>query len=233
VFVEPGQLIASGRDGDIFEYGPGLVLRKTRDGRSIEREAHIMQYVAEHGYPVPRIDDVRAEGTEIVMERIDGPLMMDAMVKGPRKLGAGARTLADLADQLHAIAAPDWLRVLDDDGQSVLHMDLHPLYVIMSARGPIVIDWGNACRGRPLSDIGCTYALLLGPRMPGPWVVRTLVQPVRALIGRTFTSRYHGPELEAAIVQMARLKTLDAHMYPDEVARLERIAHRHERRAPG
>jgi hypothetical protein len=29
--MEPGALIASGRDGDIFEYGDGLVLRKTRD----------------------------------------------------------------------------------------------------------------------------------------------------------------------------------------------------------
>ena len=38
--MEPGRAcIASGRDGDIFEFGPGLVLRTTRDGRSIEREA--------------------------------------------------------------------------------------------------------------------------------------------------------------------------------------------------
>ena len=48
---EPAALIASGRDGDIFEFAPGLVLRKTRDGRSIEHEARIMRYVAEHGYP--------------------------------------------------------------------------------------------------------------------------------------------------------------------------------------
>ena len=49
--MEPGALIASGRDGDIFEYGPGRVLRKTRDGRSIEHEARIMRYAADHGYP--------------------------------------------------------------------------------------------------------------------------------------------------------------------------------------
>ena len=76
-------LLASGRDGDIFEYGPGLVLRKTRDGRSIAHEARTMQYVAERGYPVPRVDDVRADGTEIVMERIDGPIMVDAMSRQP------------------------------------------------------------------------------------------------------------------------------------------------------
>jgi hypothetical protein len=36
---EIGALLASGRDGDIFDFGPGLVLRKTRDGRSFEHEA--------------------------------------------------------------------------------------------------------------------------------------------------------------------------------------------------
>ena len=41
------KLLASGRDGDIFEFAPGLVLRKTRDGRSIAHEARTMHYVAE------------------------------------------------------------------------------------------------------------------------------------------------------------------------------------------
>ena len=67
--MEQGELIASGRDGDIFEFGDGLVLRKTRDGRSIEHEARVMRFAAEHGYPVPEIHDVRANGSEIIMQR--------------------------------------------------------------------------------------------------------------------------------------------------------------------
>jgi tRNA A-37 threonylcarbamoyl transferase component Bud32 len=101
------KLLASGRDGDIFEFAPGLVLRKTRDGRSIAHEARIMRYVADHGFPVPRIEEVRNEGTEIVMERIDGPIMMNAMVRPPWKLGEHLRMLADLHDRLHAIEGPD------------------------------------------------------------------------------------------------------------------------------
>ena len=66
-----GELIARGRDGDIYAYAPGLVLRKTRDGRSIEREARIMAYARDHGYPVPDVHEVRANGSEIVMERIE------------------------------------------------------------------------------------------------------------------------------------------------------------------
>ena len=94
--VEPGKLVASGRDGDIFEFGPGLVVRRTRDGRSLEREARTIEYMAAHGYPVPRIEEVRAGGTEIVMERLEGPMMMDAMTKGPRPLFANARLLGGL-----------------------------------------------------------------------------------------------------------------------------------------
>ena len=104
--MEHGALIASGRDGDIFEFGDGLVLRKTRDGRSIEHEARVMRYAAEHGFPVPEVRDVRADGSEIIMERIDGPLMMGPMAKRPWTIPRYASLLADLHDQLHEIPAP-------------------------------------------------------------------------------------------------------------------------------
>src|SRR5665213_2668932 len=103
------KILANGRDGDIFEFAPGLVLRKTRDGRSIAHEARTMRYVAEHGYPVPHIEEVRADGTEIIMERVDGPMLMDAIGRPPWKLGDHLGLLADLLDRLHEIPAPDWL----------------------------------------------------------------------------------------------------------------------------
>jgi hypothetical protein len=37
-----GPLLASGRDADIFAFGPGIVVRRSRLGRSMEREAKIM-----------------------------------------------------------------------------------------------------------------------------------------------------------------------------------------------
>ncbi|HEX5094720.1 MAG TPA: phosphotransferase, partial [Acidimicrobiia bacterium] len=190
--TEPGPILASGRDGDVFEFGPGLVLRKTRDGRSIEHEARIIRYVAAHGYPVPKIHDVRANGSEIVMDRIDGPLMMDTMLK-PWKMPAMLRVLADLHDQLHEIAAPDHLRQMPDGGDRVVHLDLHPLNVIMAATGPVVIDWGNAARGEGMSDAALTYALLTCPRVPGPKIVGTVLQPLRPLVGKQFARRWWSP----------------------------------------
>lgn len=227
--MEPGPLLASGRDADIFDLGDGRVLRRTKSGRSIEREARIMRHVVEHGYPAPAVHEVRADGAEIVMDRIDGPLMMDPMTKRPWSMPRLASTLADLHDQLHAIPAPDWLPQLDD-GDRVLHLDLHPLNVIMSPRGPVVIDWSNAARGDGLTDVASTYVLLTAPDMPGPKAVQVALQPVRQGLGRAFARRYRGPELDARIALAAELKTLDPNMSPTEVETLQRLATRMRRR---
>jgi aminoglycoside phosphotransferase (APT) family kinase protein len=221
-----GPLLASGRDGDIFEYGPGLVLRRARGGRVIEREARVMEYAAAKGYPVPRVDAVRAGGTEIVMERLDGPLMMNVMASRPWTLARNARLLADLHDQLHEIPAPDWLPPHDGDGDCLVHLDLHPLNVIMSARGPVVIDWTNAARGDPLLDIALTYVLLTCPRAPLPPIARLLLQPFRGVLARTFTRRYRGAELNAHIAEAAELKALDRNMFPDEIEKCHQLAAR-------
>jgi aminoglycoside phosphotransferase (APT) family kinase protein len=231
--VEPGKLVASGRDGAIFEFGPGLVVRRTRDGRSLEREARTLEYMEAHGYPVPRVEELRAGGSEMVMERLEGPMMMDAMTKGPRPMFANTRLLADLHDQLHEIPAPDWLPAIDSGpgADRVLHLDLHPMNVMMTTRGPVVIDWPNAARGNPLTDVGFTYVLLTCPDMPGPWIVRTIVQPFRLAIAKVFARRYRGPALPGAIAHAAELKRLDRNMAPNELAKIRRLETRARRKA--
>jgi aminoglycoside phosphotransferase (APT) family kinase protein len=231
--VEPGKLVASGRDGEIFEFGPGLVVRKTRDGRSLESEARTLEYMEAHGYPVPHVEELRAGGSEMVMERLVGPMMMDAMTKGPRPMFANVRLLADLHDQLHEIPAPDWLPAIDNGpgADRVLHLDLHPMNVMMTSRGPVVIDWPNAARGDPLTDVGFTYVLLTCPDMPGSWIVRTLVQPFRLAIAKVFAGRYRGPALPAAIAHAADLKQLDTNMAPNELAKIRRLETRMTRKA--
>ncbi|MDQ1510646.1 MAG: hypothetical protein QOG50_2490 [Actinomycetota bacterium] len=222
--TETGPLLASGRDGDIFEFGPGLVLRRAKSGRVIEGEARTIAYAREHGYPVPKIHDVLAGGTEIVMERIEGPSMADEMLRRPWKMSRYCRELADLHDRLHVIPAPDWLP--DRGGDRLVHLDLHPLNVLMTASGPIVIDWPNAARGDPLLDVGFTYILLTCPRVPGSNLINVATRPLRRGMGRAFTKRYRGRELDRQLVQAAGLKALDTNMSPDEVAAIERAGAR-------
>ncbi len=228
------KILASGRDGDIFEFAPGLVLRKARDGRSIANEARTMRYVAEHGYPVPRIVEVRADGTEIIMERIDGTIMVDAMVSPPWKLGAHLRMLADLLDQLHRIPTPDWLPAMADDpadrspdarGNCMLHLDLHPLNVIMSARGPVVVDWPNARGGDPMVDVAISYALIACGNIPMPRPIAAAVNAVRApALNHWFARRYIGAHFYRRVAEMAELKCFDTNMTPDEMRALRRLA---------
>jgi aminoglycoside phosphotransferase (APT) family kinase protein len=222
--TEPGRMIAQGRDGAVYEDGPGRVVRRTFDGRSIAAEARIMRYAAEHGFPVPAIHDVRADGTEVVMDRVEGRSMMDAMMR-PWAMRRLARLLADLHDQLHRIPAPDWLPHVDE-GDRLLHLDLHPMNVLMAERGPVVIDWTNAAAGDPLADVANTYVLFVCPEIPLPRPVQLLAGPPRQLMARAFAARYRGPALDRQLVAMAELKTLDANMSAREVARMQRFAAR-------
>ena len=220
---ELGPVVASGRDGDIYEYGPGLVLRRTRDGRVIEHEARAIAYAEEHGYPVPHVHDVLAGGTEIVMERLDGPMMMDVMIRKPWTISHHANLLADLHDRLHEIPAPAWLPRLDGEGDRLLHLDLHPMNVMLTSRGPVVIDWTNAAAGDSLTDIGLTYVLMTSATAPMPRAVNALVSPVRRWMTNLFVRRYRGPELSEHIARAAELKMLDPNMSAVEVELLRRV----------
>jgi aminoglycoside phosphotransferase (APT) family kinase protein len=184
-----------------------------------------MRYAAEHGFAVPEIHEVRGGGTEVVMERIEGPSMMDVMARRPWSMGRLARVLGDLHDRLHEITAPDWLARLDG-GDRLLHLDLHPMNVLLAPRGPVVIDWTNAAAGDPLADVANTVVLTVCPEVPLPRPVQVLAEPARAFLARSFAARYRGPALDRQLVEMAELKTLDRNMSGREVERLQRYAGR-------
>ena len=135
-----------GRASSITDRGDGTILRV---GGHPEREARVMELAGSHGFPVPRLHEVGPGA--LVMERIDGPTMGEAMARRPWQLRSHVRTLADLHEQLHAIPF---------DGLSLVHFDLHPDNVLISSRGPVVIDWTNAHAGSPAADVAMTWLIL-------------------------------------------------------------------------
>ena len=145
-------LLAAGRDSDVFAYADGLVLRRYRDGRSAAGEVAVIREVAALGYPVPAVHE--AAGPDIVMERVDGPTLAEALVAGMPPDEAGA-LLARLHDRLHALAWPEAA-----PGEALLHLDLHPLNVILRGADPVVIDWSNARPGPPGLDVAMTAVIL-------------------------------------------------------------------------
>ncbi|HZA81671.1 MAG TPA: serine/threonine protein kinase, partial [Actinomycetes bacterium] len=66
--------IARGRDADVYALGDGRVLRRYRRPGPTDRERRVMAHARAHGYPVPQVYEWT--GTDMVMDRLDGPSML-------------------------------------------------------------------------------------------------------------------------------------------------------------
>jgi aminoglycoside phosphotransferase (APT) family kinase protein len=210
---EPGPLLASGRDSDIFEYGEGLVLRRSREGHSMETEARTMEYVRQEGYPVPAVSEISDDGNDLVMERVDGPSMRDVLGAKPWTLRRQGALLADLHRQLHEIAAPDWIRDAPcGHGDRIIHLDLHPLNVLLSPKGPVVIDWPNAARGDPNSDVALTWALIAAGGIPAGRVRAALLGLGRSMLVKAFLAPFDIAAVRQQLPAAVDWKVADAHL---------------------
>jgi aminoglycoside phosphotransferase (APT) family kinase protein len=213
-----GPLLASGRDADIFEYGDRSVLRRARDGRSIAHEAHTMAYAHDQGFPTPAVEEISDDGSALVMERIEGPSMVAAINRAPWSVLRQADTLAELHLRLHDIAAPDFLGPAPvGTGGRLLHLDLHPLNVLIGPRGPVVIDWPNAARGDPVVDVGLAWVLMGAGEIPSHRLVARLLGPGRALLVNRFVSHFDRSEVVAGLRDVVAWKATDTNMSPSEV----------------
>ncbi|HVX07188.1 phosphotransferase [Humibacter sp.] len=177
------ELIARGRAADVFDLGDGRVLRRYRDGGDAALEARAMLHLEERGYPVPHVYD--AEGPDLVVERVDGGTLFDEMVHEPAQYRRYGRLLGELHERLHRLPAPPWLAD-DTEGLVVIHRDLHPQNVILSVRGPVVIDWTDVTAGKASVDAAVTVLLTLGSDLDVDPAVAEHVEPFRALFVDAF-----------------------------------------------
>lgn len=115
------------------------------------------------GYPVPRVHQAR--GRDIVMDNVGGPTILQELQREPAQVERYGRDLGELHERLHRIPAPPWLRRMPRDlaegAASVVHLDFHPGNVILSTRGPVVLDWTNAAAGRPEVDVALSMLIML------------------------------------------------------------------------
>jgi aminoglycoside phosphotransferase (APT) family kinase protein len=229
----PGPLLGSGRSADVYALGTGRVLRRYRVPIDVAAEARLMRHLSASGYPVPEVYD--ADGRDLVLERLDGMDMLADLGRRPWLIPRHARTLADLHDRLHQIAAPPGLPaavgldvVAQGPGNVVLHMDLHPGNVMLSRRGPVVIDWVGARAGPPGADVAMAYLIMTTADTDLiPIWLRPVIGALRTAYCRRFAARVHDspwPHLARA----ARVRIADVNTRPSEAARLLRIAERAE-----
>lgn len=219
--TEPGKLIASGRAADVFAYGDGLVLRRYRTPHDCAYEAAVMRFVAEHRYPVPRV--VEVSGSDMVMERIDGVTMLDDFSRRPWRLFRHARTLSELHHRLHEIPPPEWLKPKVGGGDAIVHLDLHPLNVLITANGPVVIDWTNAGRAAPEAEVADLWIIMANAEIPGSKLERALLGAGRGLFLRAFLRHVDREAVRTHIRVAAEHRLRDRNMREGERARIRRF----------
>jgi hypothetical protein len=156
----------------------------------IEHEAHVARFIVAAGIPAPAVVGglVEINGRRgIVYQRVQGVSMLQDLNAHPWTILRHARALAELQMQYQQICVPGLypyhvsLRYsignaphLSDDerarafklletlpkGEGLCHGDFHPGNIIISPRGPIVIDWMTAVSGSPWADVARTNLLL-------------------------------------------------------------------------
>jgi tRNA A-37 threonylcarbamoyl transferase component Bud32 len=191
---------AAGRDADVYALDDSWVLRRYRNGHQVRDEADFMRWVARFGYPVPAVRDV--DGADMVIQRLDGPTLADAALAGDLSATEVGEIHADLHRRLQAIPAPS-----GTPGLVVVHGDLHPLNVIATADGPVVIDWRDAREDTAAFDVAMTAIIFAQVALdPAFAALSPLLR--EALTAYLANSIDPTPGLDAALAVRARNVTL-------------------------
>ena len=217
----PGPLIGQGRAADVYALDDDRVLRRYRTPYSCAAEADLMRYLRQAGYPVPAV--LAVDGGDLVMERLHGRDMLADMASRPWRIARHARTLARLHDQLHQIAAPPGLPHPLGPGGQIVHLDLHPGNVMLTADGPVVIDWTNGAAGPAGADVAMAYLIMASSDVD---TLPSWLSPVLGGLRRMFLHQFlaavrddPGPYL----ARTARHRIKDRNVRPAEAGRLLRL----------
>ncbi len=218
--------------------------------------------VFKSGAPAPAVEEVvHIDGRPgVIFERVEGPALLGYTTAQPWKIFWSAQTMAELHARMHAChpaglpaqrerlqqkirearplpealkqAALDALAQLPED-TALCHGDLHPDNIVVSARGPIILDWVDATCGHPLADVARTALLMqhgaVPPHIPGRWLIET----GRALWYQLYLRRYcqlrsvSPQQVKAWLLPIAAARLSEG--IPEEEARLlaliERVVH--------
>lgn len=218
--MHTGPLLGSGRTADVYALDGSWVLRRYRHDIDTRGELAVMSYLSASGFPVPRIGPPSEDAlpTDLVVQRLTGPTLAEALLSGTVTESDGAELLARLLRELHAIPP----RLSQDPGDRILHLDLHPENVILAPGGAMVIDWLTASEGPPAVDRAMTSLILaqvaLDPTFPAGEQLRGLLA--------TLLSRFaeDGGVPAGALARARVLRAADPGLTTHETAVLDEAA---------
>jgi Ser/Thr protein kinase RdoA (MazF antagonist) len=113
-------LIASGREAEVFDYADGRVLKLFREGwftDRVPREHAALDALRRSGVRAPiAYEAVEIDGRPgLVMERIDGVDFLTLLEKAPHLIWPSAAVLGRAHAAMHDVVAPASLPLLNDD----------------------------------------------------------------------------------------------------------------------
>jgi len=185
----------------------------------VEYESKIAHAVYAAGIPTPAAGEiVEVNGRRgLIYERVEGISMLQDLNSHAWKLARHARSLAELQIKIHqqsitglpsykerlqhAITVTQYLsedlrkkylQLLETlpEGKALCHGDYHPGNIILTTKGPVVIDWMTACSGDHWADVARTSLLLsIGPKGAGN-LVSPLLRIAIQLYHRMYLNRY-------------------------------------------
>ncbi|MBW1849670.1 MAG: phosphotransferase [Deltaproteobacteria bacterium] len=194
----------------------------------IEREANKTRLLHTAGINVPAAGNlVEINGClGLPLEKINGKTMQEHIIQKPWRMFHYWRMLAELQIKLYEIKPiqklppqrkfikdtiqntsklePAMKAVLLDsldklpDGNSIIHYDFYPSNILITANGPVIIDWMGAFKGNPLADIARTWVVFsnyLSPDLPEEYVpiapyMRPLHRQTTKLILKHYLKHY-------------------------------------------
>lgn len=184
-----------------------------------EYEQRIARTVYDAGVISPEVGEIVQQGDRwgLVYERVEAETMLRSLMRRLWTAKSLARQMADQHVAMHACAAPDLppmhLRLVEklreaqslpDDlrqaalaalerlpqAQMVCHGDFHPDNILMTKRGPMVIDWIDATAGHPMGDVARTRLLTVHGALPPGNTMAFLISLLRRTFYKAYEERY-------------------------------------------
>src|SRR4051812_22191092 len=189
-----GDKIGEGAFSEAYAWAPGQVVKLFKAGVSHllgRHEVRMIRAVRSAGVSVPEVfGEVTLDGRfGIVMQRLDGPTLLQLTRNGAVTFEQAGAIVAALAMSLHKTPLPpevlsmreymeselrhddgkvpkrlatDILALIDrlSPGDGLCHCDLSPGNVIMTAEGPKLVDWTFAMRAPAAVDLGFLGVIL-------------------------------------------------------------------------
>ena len=211
----------------------------------IQREVEIGRRLSTTSLPTPKLlDGVSLDGRQgIIYQRVEGRSMLRLLSTKPWLLSRLARQFAELHSDIHTHSGASFVPLRSSleasitqtdslstqikrevlnllghfpDGTALCHFDFHPDQVMITPRGPMILDWMTACQGDPVADVARTSVLVTFGQAPYMnRFMRNLINLVRGAFYRSYLSRYL--ELHPQVTQ----GEVEAWMIPVAAARLK------------